>query len=192
MKITVSGIHMDIGKSLNEHINEEIKNGAYKYFEHPINSNISMTKEKNHAFKTDIQLNEGTGTGLVIKATAYADDAYKSFDQALAKIIRQLKKHKNRIKNHHKLNPNKMVHMEAKKFIIPAVQEDDNEAFGDAPTIIAEKIKEIEKLSVGDAVMKMDLQNLSAYIFVNASTDRTNMLYYREDGNIAWIDVPAS
>jgi len=190
MKITISGIHMDIGESLNSHINSQLTEEGHKYFERPINSSVTITKEKNHLFTTDILMNEGTGTGILIKASAHDSDAYKSFDQALSKTTQQLKKHKTRLKNHHKVNPNKMVYMEAKKFVIPAVSDDGDDFYGDAPTIIAEKISEIEKLSVGDAVMKMDLQNLSAYIFVNASTNRTNVLHYREDGNIAWIDVP--
>ncbi len=58
----------------------------------------------------------------------------------------------------------------------------------DNPVIIAEKSVEILTLSVSGAVMKMDLENLPALMFQNSHTNRMNVVYYRRDGNISWID----
>ena len=63
-------------------------------------------------------------------------------------------------------------------------------AEGDAPVIISEKMTKIEKLSVSDAVMKMDLANRSFYIFLNVNTNKLSLVYYRPDGNIAWVELP--
>ena len=54
--------------------------------------------------------------------------------------------------------------------------------------IIAEKPTAIETLTVSQAVMKMDLQDLPAVMFVNTSTGRVNVVYRREDGNVSWVD----
>ena len=67
--------------------------------------------------------------------------------------------------------------------------EDDFEAVGDNPVIIAEKPTDIEAISVSDAVMKMDLESLPALMFKNVKTDRINIVYYRKDGNISWVDL---
>lgn len=39
-----------------------------------------------------------------------------------------------------------------------------------------------------EALMKMDLENLPALMFKNAATNRMNIVYYRRDGNISWVD----
>jgi len=54
--------------------------------------------------------------------------------------------------------------------------------------LIAEKPTIIEKLTVGEAVMKMDLLDVPALLFVNSGNHRLNIVYYRKDGNIAWVD----
>jgi len=64
----------------------------------------------------------------------------------------------------------------------------ENEVDVNNPLIIAEKPSGILKLSVGTAVMYMDLQDLPALMFENVNTGRINVVYYRKDGNISWID----
>ena len=58
---------------------------------------------------------------------------------------------------------------------------------GDNPLIIEERGVQIASLSVAAAVMRMDLQNLPALMFKNAKTNKINLVYYRRDGNIAWV-----
>ena len=69
-----------------------------------------------------------------------------------------------------------------------SVELEDQEIDLDNPVIVAEKATKILKLSVGQAVMKMDLEDLPALMFRNVKTDRINVVYYRKDGNISWVD----
>ena len=191
MKIIISGQHMNVGDSLKSHIEESMQEHVKKYFVNAITSSITITMERPHYFRTDILINEGTGKKLVIRSTAHDTNAYHSFDEALIKVIRQMRRHKKRISEHQKgeRTAHKMAFLEATNYVIsPYNSQNDDE--GDAPAIIAEKITEIQALSVVDAVMKMDLENLTTYIFTNSGTNRLNVIYYREDGNIAWIDIP--
>ena len=55
-------------------------------------------------------------------------------------------------------------------------------------TVIAETQTEIAHLSVGDAVMRMDLADQPALMFRNSITGELNVVYRRSDGNIGWID----
>ena len=62
---------------------------------------------------------------------------------------------------------------------------------GDVPAqavIIAEMEKKISKLSVGEAVMQMELSNQKFLVFRNEKDNGVNVVYLREDGNIGWID----
>ena len=47
---------------------------------------------------------------------------------------------------------------------------------------------EIGTMTVSEAVMKMDLQDLPALMFFNSAHGRLNVVYRRADGNISWID----
>ena len=64
---------------------------------------------------------------------------------------------------------------------------------GEAPaqdfaTVIAEHPAEISLLSVGEAVMRMDLVDQPLLMFRNSGTGALNVVYRRSDGHIGWID----
>lgn len=187
MKIQVSGHHLDVGDSLRTHIETKLSGCVKKYFENPINAHVTLEKERNHLIRTDIVVNEGTGAHLIIKSEAKDSDAYRSFDMAIEKAERQLSKHKDRIKHHQKRKEERVALIEAKKIVMYPFED---ESKGDAPTIVAEMVASIQKMSLTDAVVQMDLEDLPTLVFINAATDRLNVLYYRRDGNIAWVDIP--
>lgn len=189
MKVLVSGQHMNVGDALRTHVEESLEKNVAKFFDKAITATVTLIMEKQHYVRTEILVNEGTGKGLVIKSSAHDSDPYRSFDQALAKVEKQMRKHKSRIKEHQKVKVDKFLSIQATRYVIPPAS--DEEDMGKAPAIIAEKLTAIETMAVGDAVMKMDLLDLSNYMFINSGTKRLNVLYYRRDGNIAWVDVPS-
>jgi ribosomal subunit interface protein len=59
---------------------------------------------------------------------------------------------------------------------------------GIAPLVIAEMSTELPQLTVGEAVMRMDLADAAVLLFRNRSHGELNVVYRRGDGNIGWID----
>jgi hypothetical protein len=64
----------------------------------------------------------------------------------------------------------------------------DGEEGGAGPTIIAETETALPSLSVGEAVMQMELAHAPVLVFRDARRGGLNVVYRREDGNIGWID----
>ena len=56
------------------------------------------------------------------------------------------------------------------------------------PIIVAEMATKIPSLSVGEAVMQMELLGASVMIFRNEKHSGVNVVYRRDDGNVGWID----
>lgn len=189
--INISGQHIDVGQYLQEYVKGRLSETISKYFDHASSASVNFTKS-GFEFVCDVLVNDGTGRHTVIKSSANSDDIYSAFDVALSKISKQLRKYKSKLKNRSdrvKLNE---VAPEAVKYVInpnaPMSSDSEGEVDVDNPMIIAEKPTQILKLSVGEAVMHMDLQNLPALLFENSKTGRVNVVYYRRDGNIAWVD----
>lgn len=186
MQIQVSGKQIDVGSALTEHVEERLMKGVSKYFDKAINANVVFSKES-HLNCADIVVNEGTGTGTVIKGQGKSADVYSAFEEAADRIEKQLRRYKRRIKDHHKEKPTPKMQENAVKYIIDSTNDD---AVGnDNPLIIAEKSQPVEVLSVSDAVMRMDLGNLPALTFINEKTNTVNVVYQRNDGNVSWVDT---
>ena len=94
-----------------------------------------------------------------------------------------------RFKNHKKHKVHSIELVSGTKYVIPPLEDEDIKNHEKSPAIIAEKPSVAEPLTVKDAVMKMDLLNLPALVFINSASKKLNVIYYRKDGNISWIDT---
>ena len=57
-----------------------------------------------------------------------------------------------------------------------------------APVIVAEMETKVPTLSVGEAVMQMELSGAPLLVFRNEKHGGVNVVYSRDDGNVGWID----
>ncbi len=189
MRINISGKNINVGESLVEYAENALASGVGKYFENAIDAEVLFTKEKSHLFRVTINVNEGTGVGMKIRGTADDSNVYAAFDSALQRIEKQLRRYHRRLKSHRKKPELDILPAQlATKYVISNQDEieEDNDS---GPLIIAEKSHEIETLTVSDAVMRMDLANLPALMFVNKKSGNVNVVYHREDGNISWVEA---
>ena len=178
MQIIITGQQINLGENLREYADNALTGAVAKYFEEAVSADVKVAKDGD-LIKTDIMVRPMSGT--VINATGTAADAYASFDDAVGKISRQLRKYKNKLVGH-KAQKVEMVDMS----VIDA--EDGKEEVADAPIIIAEMQTALPICTVSEAVMRMDLEGLTALMFKNTAHGGLNMVYRRADGNIGWID----
>lgn len=200
MQVLVSGTNMEVGQSLTQHVQESIDRDVRKYFDEAINAQVLFSKDGPLLIKTTITVDEGVkGSKVIVKSDASAGDPYGSFNEALEKAAKQLRRYKRRLVNFRRKIPGiksetpATYSIDATKYIIPpSIEESDataEVAIEQDPRIIAQKDTDIQTLSVNEAVMQMDLANLPALVFVNEQTKNINVIYNRKDGNISWIDT---
>ena len=201
MQIKVSGSNMDVGKALTSFVEEHLAKDVTKYFEKAIRAEVHFSKEKHHSFKALVTVNEGVRGGIVVKSNAEAGDPHSCFIEALQKAVAQLRRYKDRIKNYRRngggiknIEP-VFESFEATKYVLPPLaynvfaEMEEEVKKDEAQKIIQEKITNIETLTADEAVMKMDLADLPALVFVNRQSGKINVVYHRKDGNISLIDL---
>ncbi len=183
MQVEVSGLHINVGDSLRNHVNESLTDMKEKYFDHVSNATVFFSKER-HLFKVDIHMN--VGRGIVLKSSAEGEDAYPAFDGAATRLGKRLKKYKSKLRDHQNQNVATAVQMLAQERTIET-KEDIDDAPSE-PLVIADMKTIIEDLTVSDAVMRLELGDLPALMFKNKADGAFNMIYRRADGNIGWVN----
>lgn len=186
MQLNISGRHVDLGEAFRTHADKRLQENIHKYIDRVNHVEVVVAKEAGQ-FRVDIHGNTGTHAGLVVKSQGMAQDVYAAFDEAATRIEKQLRRYKRRLKDHHASKSDKAALYVAKKYVLQTEHHEELEEEG-APAVIAEKPTAIERLSVREAVMKMDLADLPALMFFNSSHGRLNVVYRRVDGNISWVD----
>lgn len=191
MQVLVSGQQISIGSSLQDYAKSRTTEIINKYFDSVTSAHVNFSKQ-NKEFTCDIIVNDGTGRHTVVKSNSASDEIYSAFDLAVIKLEKQLRKYKSKLKDRsHKVKVSEVA-TDATKYVISTnghdTAGDEYEVDIDNPVIVAEKPSPVLELSVGEAVMQMDLANLPALMFQNIKTGRINVVYYRKDGNISWVD----
>lgn len=195
MQISISGQQFSVGNALQEYVRGRTQEVVSKYFDRTISAHIYFSKQGIY-FVCEPIIHEGIGKHMTIKSDAMSDDVYTAFDMAILKLEKQLRRYKSKIKGHHDRTKISEVASAAVNYTINPnftgtdsdKEQEESDENDDNPVIIAEKPIDIMALSVSEAVMKMDLEDLPALMFQNAKTGRINVVYYRKDGNISWVD----
>ncbi len=192
MQLHISGRHVDLGESFQQHVEKRLQDGLSKYLDRIPNVDVVVSKQAHHQFRVDIHGNTGTHSGIVIKSQGEAGEIYAAFDDAATKAEKQLRRYKRRLKDHHARDTDAGRKSSARKYVLQSEAPDlELEPKADH-VVIAETAADIATLTVSDAVMKMDLADLPALMFYNAGNGRLNVIYRRTDGNISWLDPEAT
>lgn len=191
MKITVTGKNIDVGDALRTHIEGRLGEGLVKFFNDTHEAGVILTKEK-YFFTADCTVH--AGHDLYLQSHGEAEDVYAAFDAAADKLEKRLRRYKRRLSDHHKQRlEREQQEWRAAAYVLagPAEEQDEIEAEGEngvEPVIIAETTLNIPELTVGEAVMRMDLADQPAFMFRNSAHGGVNVVYRRTDGNIGWVD----
>lgn len=185
--------NLDVGAALRGQAEAVVAAALSKYYEGGYQGHITVGKDGT-AFKTDGVLH--LSSGITLEASATAHDAYASLDKMAERIEKRLRRYKRRLKDRAATANGREPLMEIPSYVIAApddeVEEHETEHTGENPVIVAESTKSLHQMTVGDAVAELDLTGAPVVIFRHAGNGRMNVVYRRRDGNIGWIDPPAS
>jgi ribosomal subunit interface protein len=189
MQLTVKGKHLDVGDALKSHVATSLEGVFGKYFGNPIEANVVLSREA-HLYRAHISVH--IGRGINMQSQADAEAPYTAFDSAADHLSKRLRRHKRRLRDHHRTAP-PATELGAQYILSGDIDADEAPAEdkNGAPVTIVESV-EIPTLSVGEAVMRLDLANGVAMMFRNRTHGELNMVYRRSDGTIGWVDPRAT
>ena len=186
MRYQITGKQIDIGEALQVHVKDGLGVVVDKYAERPTDAQVVFSRNA-HEYVCEATVH--LSTGLTAQAKAHATEIYAAFDSCCEKMEKQLRRYKRRLKNHHNTRAEPVELFGASSYILASdVNSDADEPETLQPMIIAEMETKIPSLSVGEAVMQMELAGAPALVFRNEGSDGVNVVYRRDDGNIGWID----
>lgn len=191
MQLTVTGKRIDVGDALRRHIEASLTSILGKYFGTAIEAHVVLARE---AHLTRAEISVHIGRGIEVNGHAAAPEIYPAFDASADRVAKRLRRYKRRLRDYHAKARDRAAATERAidRVLAPIVEEADGEEFegaaDGAPAVIAEMSKELPHLTVGEAVMRMDLADSPVLLFRNRSHGELNLVYRRADGNIGWID----
>lgn len=194
MQITVSGKQVEMSDALRTRVSQQLDTIAGKYFDHALEAHVTFSRARSF-FTCDINVH--AARGLTLRGEGEAADANSAFDDAAEHIAKRLRRYRRRVNEHARDAAGRERPQAARQYILRQEEEEQPHPPGGViqaatyATVIAETPAEIARLTVSDAVMRMDLADQQVLMFRNSATDELNVVYRRSDGHIGWIDPTA-
>lgn len=189
MQLHITGKQIDIGNALRTYVQDKVLQSVGKYFDRPVDGAVTFSRD-GHEYRADCMVH--LASGLHLQAQGKSTDIYASFDMAIDRMEKRLGRYKSRIRDHHNGARASFASSPAREQVFAA----DDDAAGEPatlnPVVVSESTTQLKTLTVGEAVMQLDLMETPALVFRNSAHGEVNVVYRRADGNIGWIDPSAA
>lgn len=172
MKTTITAKDMNITPAIENRVLRKTQTMG-KYLRHDTEMFVRMRREKAlRIVEITVPIN-----GVLLRAEASSEDnLFMSIDRALAKLERQILKHRTRL--------DKRLREEIPADTQPEFIEDLTPAEQAERQVVRQKTYTVRPMSMEDAVMQMELLGHSFYVYVDVDSSLTQVLYLRKDGNL--------
>ncbi len=191
MQLSVTFRHMDATEALKAYAQEKVER-IRKYFPDPTKAHVVLSCDRGYNHVADVMIT--LHNGIVIKGEETTEDMYSSIDLVMAKIERQCRRYKEKIRNH---KGSESIH--GVREIVHSVLDVDGDreaAASASATPASQDFKIIKKskfftqpLTPSEAVMQMNLLGNDFLVFTNASSNEVNVVYRRGDGTFGLIET---
>lgn len=169
MQTSVTFKRLDPSDALKAYVQKKVDRFD-KMLDHPGEANVVLSVEKiRHIAEITLLCDR-----LKIHAKEESESMYASIDTLMDKVRAQIKKNKEKVKRH--MSGNKKSIKELEEIEIESTKTE----------IIMETI-DFKPLDIDDAAIELKSGKDNFFVFNNARTERVNVLYKRNDGNLGLI-----
>ncbi len=179
MQVNITFRNMFATDALRNHVHDKLSKVVDKYLDKVTEAHVTLSLER-YLHQADINMHAGH---FHVRGKDKSEDMYASIDMAIDKIERQLKKHKDRLKNHRPAHIHQAGPVRVRYEIFAAREEID----GIQPEVIRSDEFLAKPMSVEEALMQMDLLNNDFLVFTRPESSDVNVIYRRKDGSYGLI-----
>ncbi len=170
MNISITARHVEVTDEVKEYLEKRL-NKLKKYFKKEVSIHVIFIAEKERRI-IEVDINHN---GILLHGEETTNEIHTSIDQVVEKLERQLKKCKDKIQGKSKV---------ASKITKKTVSG------------LTEEIKKIKRkkltdkpLELADAILQLEKTKVKFLVFIDAQTNKVNVLYQCNDGNYGLIET---
>jgi putative sigma-54 modulation protein len=191
---------MDASHAVREYSEEKLEKIRKYFHKDPIAAHAVFSVERGFNHVADINIT--LPSGLVINAKETTEDMYSSIDLAVARIERQVRKWKEKIRDHKPHD--QQISLRERVILAETIEPQAGPPLEatEAPrsqtvsppvapafNVIKEETFTVPTLRTHDAVMQLNLLGSQFLVFSDADSNHVSVVYRRSDGNYGLIET---
>ena len=184
MNYNVRGENIEVTPAIREYVEKKVSKLARYFNEVPeanVNVNLRFNQDKTSKVEITIPLPQ-----LVLRAEETNTDMYAAIDLIVDKLERQIRKHKTKVNRKFRDKGGEFVNM----FTTTSTEVTESHDFEeDELELVRTKRFDLKPMDHEEAILQMNMLGHNFYVFTNAETNRTNVVYKRKDGRYGLIEA---
>ncbi|SIS70439.1 ribosome hibernation-promoting factor, HPF/YfiA family [Salimicrobium salexigens] len=181
-QFNIRGENLEVTDSIRDYVEKKVTK-LERYFDTPPSSEVHVNLSvynKEQTIEVTVPMKN-----LLLRAEEHNADLYAAVDLVVDKLERQIRKHKTKVnRKARQEGAPKHVFAEMERDAQNRLDEDDEEV-----KIVRTKRFDLKPMVSEEAALQMDMLGHSFYVFTNAETDETNIVYKRRDGRYGLIET---
>ena len=182
MNYNIRGENIEVTPAIREYVEKKVTK-LERYFTETPNANVNVNLKTYNDKRAKVEITIPMSQ-LVLRAEEVHNDMYAAIDLITDKLERQIRKHKTKV-NRKFREKGGISELFVSEPITdgPAVEEDND------LEVVRQKSFDLKPMDSEEAILQMNLLGHSFYVFNNADTNRTNVVYKRKDGRYGLIEA---
>jgi putative sigma-54 modulation protein len=180
--VKVTGRHVSITEAIKNYAINKIE---HLHLDYPriIEAHVILDVEKHRHF-AEVILH--CNNHITIEASEETDDMYASIDGVASKVARQMRKYKTKIlRNHRPRKSNNVQHFDETVLALDETFEQLEEA---EPQVVQTERYPVKPMFTDEAVLQLEMSARQFVVFLNAKTEKINILYRRRGDGFGLIE----
>ena len=179
--VKVTGRHVSVTDPIKDYATSRVE---HLHLDYPriIEAHVILDVEKHRHF-AEIILH--CNNHITIEASHETDDMYASIDGVSAKIAQQMRKYKTKILRNHRPRRQSIRHIDEQVLELSAAFHETEEA---EPDVIKTERYPVKPMFIDEAVLQIEMSNRQFVVFLNAKTEKVNILYRRKGDGFGLIE----
>ncbi len=171
MKTTITAKKMQIPQNFTEYAESKINTKLSKFFGDEADAKIVISEHRNQiVIELTVKYNS-----IIFRAERSAEDKFVALDDAIDKIIRQIRRNKTKIERKLKDNAFKEAFIET----VPETADYE---------VIKHKKFKMRPMDIDEAILQMNMLGHNFFMFMNGNTGEINVVYKRSEGNYSVLE----
>jgi putative sigma-54 modulation protein len=181
MMYNIRGENIEVTPAIRDYVEKKLSK-LERYFDQEIDADVHVNlKVYNSKQKIEVTI---PMTHLVLRAEEAHDDLYAAIDLVVDKLERQIRKHKTKVNRKiRERDPAKYVFAHVEESAATAVQDEEDEL-----EVVRNKRFDLKPMDSEEAILQMNMLGHNFFVFTNAETNVTNVVYRRKDGRYGLIE----
>lgn len=185
LNFNIRGENVEVTPAIRDHVENKI-NKVERYFndDFKANANVNLKVYSDSQTKVEVTI---PMKNLTLRAEERHNDMYAAVDLIVDKLERQIRKHKTKVNRKYRdREGGAAAYFAYAQSPEQAAYQDESE---EDVHIVRTKQFELKPMDQEEAVLQMDMLGHNFFVFTDAESNGTNIVYKRKDGKYGLIET---